>query len=266
MTEEPQANEWQTPPPPELIKKEEPEMSEVATLFNIFIEPGRTFEDLRKKPRFLLATLIIMILATAYGFALYQKVGTENYRSYIVAEVEKNPQVEKLDAAAKNNVIELNLTIREYLRYAAPLIVLIVIAIVGLFYWLGAKAFGGTGNYLHAISVFVYSSLPPAIVGSIASIIVFIFKVPDEIDIAASQRSLIQANPSILIDGKTMPVLATLLASFDLFLIWGWILAAIGLQYTNKISSGSAWAVTIIMALIGIVLRVVGAYFSGNPS
>ena len=64
-----------------------------------------------------------------------------------------------------------------------------------------------------------------------------------------------------------MPVLTTVLATFDLFTIWGWILAAIGLRITNRLSSGSAWAIVLIFALIGS--RVKGYWlpvFSGNPS
>jgi hypothetical protein len=101
----------------------------------------------------------------------------------------------------------------------------------------------------------------------IANYIVLAFKSADDIDFAASQRGVIHASPAMLIDEKAMPVLATLLsASFDLFLIWGWILAAIGLRITNRLSSGSAWAITLIIALIGITLRVVFALLSGNPS
>jgi hypothetical protein len=62
-----------------------------------------------------------------------------------------------------------------------------------------------------------------------------------------------------------MPVLATLIGTFDVFFIWGWILAAIGLRITNRLSSGSAWAVVLILGLIGTLFRVIGAFFSGNP-
>jgi len=67
-------------------------------------------------------------------------------------------------------------------------------------------------------------------------------------------------------DGKANPVIATLLATLDLFMIWGWILAAIGLRITNRLTSGSAWAIVIILAVIGVLFRVVGSIFSGNPS
>jgi len=42
--EEQNSSEWQAPPPPEKIEaNEQAEMSEPATLGNIFFEPGRTF-------------------------------------------------------------------------------------------------------------------------------------------------------------------------------------------------------------------------------
>jgi hypothetical protein len=88
----------------------------------------------------------------------------------------------------------------------------------------------------------------------------------DDIDLALSQRGLINANLGFFVNGHQMPVLATLLSTIDLFAIWGWVLAAIGLRITNRLSKGSAWAVVIIIALIGVAFRVVSAFFSGNPS
>ena len=63
-------------------------------------------------------------------------------------------------------------------------------------------------------------------------------------------------------DGKSAPVLTALVATFDLISIWGWIWAAIGLRIVGKISTGAAWAIVLIVALIGVALRVVGALFS----
>jgi hypothetical protein len=260
--------EWQEPPLPEQIRveAEPPQMTEAATLGNIFIEPGSTFEDLRRKPRFVLALLIVALLTTAYFFALNYKVGEAGTRQFIGEQIDKSPQAGQLTADQRNNAIDLQMTIGNVVRFTMPVFVVIATLIGALLYWLGAKAFGGTGNFLHGLSVWVYSSLPPTVVAMIANFIVLAFKTAEEIDLATSQRGVIHANLGFLIDGKSMPVLATLISVFDLFAIWGWILASIGLQKTNKISSGSAWAVTIIIALIGVTFRVIGALFSGNPS
>lgn len=257
---------WPAPPAPEMMQKEEPQMSELSTLTSIFFEPGRTFEDLRRKPRFVMALAVIIVMVWAFSFAFYYKVGEDGFRRFSAEQLDKNPQAQGMTPEQKSNAVDLNMTIISVFRYALPILIILGVAIGGLIYWLAAKAFGGSGNFWHGVSTWVYSSLPPTVVGMIANLIILLFKSVDEIDIATSQRGVIQANPSMFLDGKSMPVLTTLLSTFDLFTIWGWVLAAIGLRIMNKISSGSAWAITIILALVSIAVRVISAYFSGNPS
>ncbi len=268
MNEE-ENNEWQAPPPPEKIEAEitePPQMSEAATLVNIFIEPGKTFEDLRRKPRFILAGLLMMILAAGYFFALQQKVGEENIRRESVQQLEKTAQYATMTPEQKKQSIDLQMTIQKALSFALPIIILIVFLLGGLFYWLGIKVMGGSARYTQALSVFIYSSFPPAIVSSFANFIILMLKSPDDINFVSAQRGLIRANPTMFFDGKDIPVLATLLSTIDLFAIWGLILAAIGLHKVGKISKGSAWAIVLIITLIGITWRVVQAFFSGVPA
>ena len=260
--------EWQTPPPPPAeVPKEQPERSEVGTLVNIFFEPGRTFEDLRRKPRFIMATIIVALLVTAWNFGLYYKFGEKAVRQVVVEQIDKSGQAGSMGPEQKEGIVDMNMTIGKVVRFAMPVLFVLICLLGALCYWGAAKAFGGTGRFLHGWAVFVYSALPPALISMIANFIVLAFKSVDEINYAASQqRGVIHANPSILIDGKASPVLATLVGTLDLFMIWGWVLAAIGLRITNRISSGSAWAIVIIFALIGVMFRVIGSFFSGNPS
>jgi hypothetical protein len=264
--EEQNSAEWQSPPPPpeRIDAPESAQMSEVGTLGSIFFEPGRTFEDLRRKPRFLMAAVIIALLVTFYTFGLQYKVGESGMRNFVAEQIEK--RAPNLTAEQKASQVDLQMTISKYTRYAVPIFVLIGMFIGGLLYWGGSKAFGGDGRFMHGVSVFTYSSLPPAVVGMIANLIVMVLKSPDDIDLGLSQRSLVNANLGFFVDGHAMPVLSTLLATIDLFAIWGWILAAIGLRITNRLSKGSAWAVVIIIALIGVGFRVISAFFSGNPT
>jgi hypothetical protein len=260
-------DEWEAPPPPvsPAEVKEPPQLSEAATLGTIFFEPGRTFEDLRRKPRFILATIIMCVLTTGFFFAFTQKMGEERYRRFAAEQLEKSPQAGSLTAEQKQQNINLQMTITKVISYILPIFLIIGLAIGGLVYWLAGKAMGGSLNYLHGVSVWLYSSFPVAIVSVLANFIVLFVKSADEIDIAASQRGLISANPSLFIDGKEMPVLATLLSTFDFFQIWGWVLAAIGLQKVAKISSSAAWSIVLILALLNVAWRVVQALLTGNP-
>lgn len=265
--QEQNSSEWQAPPPPEKIEApEKAEMSEAATLGNIFLEPERTFMDLKRKPRFIIAGLIIVILVTGYTFGLRSKVGDEGIRRFITEQIDKSPQAASLSNEQKQNGVDLQMKIGNYTRFAVPVFVMISFLIGGLLYWAGAKAFGGNGTFLQNFSVWIYSGFPPAVVGMIANYIVLALKSADDIDLGLSQRGLVNANLGFFIDGHSMPVLATLLSTIDLFAIWGWVLAAIGLRVTNRLSKGSAWAVVILIVIIGLGFRVLSAFLSGNPS
>ena len=68
--------QWTPPPPPPgappTTKLEGPEMSTPATLSGIFFEPGRTFEALRRRPRFLVVGLILLALTIGVTALVYQ--------------------------------------------------------------------------------------------------------------------------------------------------------------------------------------------------
>lgn len=263
-----QTSEWQDPlPPQQSPQAEPPQMSEAATLGNVFIEPENVFKDLRRKPRFIVAGVIMALLVTVYAFGLKQKVGDEGIRSFITDQISKNPQSDSMTREQKESAVELQMTIGKYTRFAIPLFVFISFFIGGLLYWLGTKAFGGEGGYLQNVSVWVYSGFAPGVVSLLGSFVVLLLKSADDIDLTRSQQGLLQqyTNLSFLV-GKEHPVLATLIATFDIFSIWGWILAAIGLSVVNKMSKASAWTLVLIITVIGLAFRLLGAVFSGNPS
>jgi hypothetical protein len=261
--EEQNSGEWSAPPPPEKLEPQEPaQISEAGTLGTIFFEPGRTFEDLRRRPRFILATLIMILAVTAFNAFFIGKVGFEN----IVRErMESNSRVQQLPADQKEQMIQRQSgPIWKGISYAAPpVVVLIIVFIGGLIYWGASSAFGGSSSYLQNVSVWVYSSFPPILISMLANIIILFFKSVDDIDLTASQGGVIRANPSMFIDAKAQPVLNAILSTFDLFAIWGWILAAIGLRIVCKLSSGAAWAIVLILALVSLTLKVVFAGLFG---
>ncbi len=251
---------------PEAPVSEAPQMSEIATLGNIFLEPENTFKDMVRKPRWLIAGIIISLIVGVYTLGVSMKVGEAGVRSFIEEQVNKGFGADSMSAEQKKGAVDMQMNINKYTQYAVPVFVFISFFIGGFLYWVGSKAFGGTGGFFHNMSVWIYSSLPPAIISMIANFIVLALKSADEIDLGASQRGLLHANPSFFIDGKLHPVIATLLSTLDLFAIWGWILAAIGLSTVNKMSKGASWTLIFIIVLIGLAFRLLGAVFSGNPS
>src|SRR5438034_11719208 len=103
MTEQ-ENPEWQPPPPPENIPEADPpQMSEVASLGNVFIEPGRVFEDMRRKPRFLLAGLITIAVISLFQIAFVEKVGLGEI---VKARIESSKRTQDLSSDQKATIIE----------------------------------------------------------------------------------------------------------------------------------------------------------------
>lgn len=263
--ENPPSEEWQAPPPPidNTPAVETPQMSEVGTLGSIFFEPGATFEDLRRKPRFAMAMVICIVVFMMFSFAFVSKVG---YERIARERLESSSFYQNQPPDAQQKMVEQQGgPIAKYISFAlTPVFLLAMFFIGGLLYWGGANAMGGSMSFLRGVAVYTYSSFPPWVVSMLANLLILFLKSPDDIDaVTGQQQGLIQANPSFFIDAKATPVLAAVLGTFDVFLIWGWILAVIGLRIVGKISTGAAAAIVIILALIfNVGLRVVGALFS----
>jgi hypothetical protein len=250
--------EWQEPPLPEEIRTETepPQMSEIATLGNIFIEPGRTFEDLRRKPRFILAILLTIIGFSAFQILFVEKIGFEKIMR---GQLENNSRMQQLPADQRQQIIEQQTKpSSKYISYATtPIFLIIGFFAFGLLYFLGAKAMGGTIGYLQGVSIWAYSTFAPWIIWEISNILVLFLKNVDEIDLGSGRGGLVNANPTMFLDVKGHPALGALLSTFDLFVIFGWVLAAIGLHKVARLSKGAAWAVVLIVALTWLTIKIV---------
>jgi hypothetical protein len=230
-------------------------MSTPATLGNIFFDPGATFDSLRRKPRFLVAGLILLILSLGMTALLFQRVP---YESIVRAKIESSSRGAQMSDEDKEKAIRMQTgPIVKTLSYLGPVIGVPVVFCLGAgLYLLGVMAMGGSMNFKQALSVWVYSSFPPAILASIVGAVVLLFKSSDALDPAHPERNMAQANLGILAGPGTSPALAAVLTSIDVFAIYGLVLAAMGLSKVGKLSSGSAWTVVVGLWILWLVGRV----------
>jgi hypothetical protein len=241
-----------------------PVMSTGETLTNIFFEPGRVFEALRVRPRFLIAGLIILVAFSTYTFLLYQKVGYENF---VRSAIENSPQGASMPPDQKERVIEMQTgPVFKTINYVSPLLgIAIFIAAGGALYLLGTMVMARSISYKQALSVWTYSSFPQTVISMLLNIVLVFIKSPDDYDpTQAARRGLVRANLSLLVDPTAHPVMATALGSIDLLSFYGLFLAALGLRKVARLSSGSAWTIVLIIWLIGVIFRIAISTFTGT--
>jgi hypothetical protein len=248
------------PPKKADIIEEPPQMSEVGMIGNVFFEPGSVFDDQRRKARFIIGGFLIVLAISVFQIAFVERY---DLRKIVEARIESSSRTADMSNEQKQTIIDQQGgPIAKYITYGAtPIVMIIVFLIGGLIYWLGANAMGGSATFTRGVAVWVYSSLPPTLLFMAGNLLVMFLKDPETVDLVNSQGGLLKANLGFFMDPKSMPVVYALLSSIDLFAIWGWVLAAIGLQRVAKISSGAAWAVVLMLGLVGVAAKVVGAAF-----
>jgi hypothetical protein len=237
-----------TPPPPEV------EMSTPETLANVFFEPGRVFEALRSRPRFLIAGIILLVLTCAVTAVLFQRV---NMSAFVREKMEQSPRNANMTPEQKEAGVKFGTIIA---AVAFPASVPFTIAAGAALYLLGVMAFGGSISYKQSLAVWVYSSFPPAVLTTIVAVLVLFLKAADQID----PEHLLITNPGAFMPADSSKVFTALLSQFDLLRFYGLFLAAIGLRKVAKISSGSAWGIVLCLFAIRAVLSIASAAIFGG--
>ena len=252
--------------PPRPAEPDARAMSTPETLGNIFFEPGRTFEALRARPRFLVAALVAVAAFMAFYVTYIQRVG---YEQMVDAETEvarkADPTVSE-EQLATGAGIQKRAVIKQ-IRLWSPIIGFAVIFAAGAgLYLLGTNLMGGSMSYKQALAVWVYSTLPPLLLATLLNFVLLFIKPPESAAeiVQGTQRGLVHANLGALVDGAAHPLLATALGAIDLLVFYGLFLAALGLRKVGRLKSGSAWTVVLVLWGVRVVALLVIAAATGR--
>lgn len=231
-----------------------PEMSTAETITGVFFEPSRTFEALRARPRFLVVGLILLVLAIVVTMVLYARV---DMGQFIRDRIERSPNAAQVTEQQKDMQVKVGKTFGMVL---IPLSVPIAIAAGAALYLLLVMAFGGSISYKQSLAVWVYSWLPPSILGALIALLVLFLKAPDTI----VPERMVATNPGALFGEESSRVLVAFLSQFDILRFYGLFLAALGLRKVAKISSGQAWGVVLTLWFLGLLIAVGSAALFGR--
>ena len=208
-------------------------ISPVGRIIGVFFSPKATFEDIVRRPGWLLPVIILAFLGLAVAIGLNQKM---NWREFMTQQIEKSPAASTMSAEQKEQRIEAGAKVAPISTYIfgvpAPLILVLVVVLV---MWGAYNVLGGVNvGYKTTLSI-VSHAYVPVILGNLVFLIVLFLKAPGTIDLE---------NP-----------VATNLAAFTL-----WVVALIGIGFaaTNpkKLKGGTSFGIAFGMFAAYVVIRV----------
>ncbi len=237
---------------PAPVAEPQPAISPIGRIIGVFFSPKATFEDIVRKPGWLLPVIILALLGLAVAIGLNQKM---NWREFMSQQIEKSPQASTLSAEQKEQRIEAGAKFAPISAYLfgvpAPLILVLVVALI---MWGAYNVLGGVNvGYETALSI-VSHAYVPVILGNLVFLLVLFLKAPGTIDL----DNPVATNLAAFLPEDSAKWLQVFGKNIDIFALWVVALIAIGFVATNpkKLKGGTSFGIAFGMFAAYLVLRV----------
>lgn len=222
----------------------------------IFFSPKSTFEDIVKRPSWILPVVILTILSIGVSVAINQRV---DWREFMSQQIEKSPQASQMSPEQKQQRIEGGAKISPAFTYAIGVLGPILAAlVVSLVMWGAYSLLGGIStNFSTAFGITSHAFLT-GLVSSPLFILILYLKPFGTIDL----ENPVAANLAPLLPEDAAKWLFALCKSIDLFSIWTLILLAIGFAAVNpkKLKGSKPYTIAFTVWATFVVIRVAWAF------
>ena len=207
---------------------------------NVLFAPEIAFQNVERKPKWLLPLLLITVLSIVSWFAIVQRIGLDTISR---TQLENSPQWEQMTPEAREHAIEMSTsTVMQVIGYV-PVVVgpaLLLLAVSGAFL-LAFALTGAEATFRKLFAVSAHAIFGYTLVSTGLTIAVLLLaRNPQALDV----NNLVHTNLAFLAKGGERPVLAAFLGSLDLLSFYAIYLLSLGNSIVNRRSLGFNLAVT----------------------
>lgn len=233
-----------------------PAIGPFARIIGVFFSPKATFEDIVRKPSWVLPVILLTVLSIGVSFSINQRV---NWREFMAQQIEKSPQSANMSAEQKEQRIEGGAKFSPIVTWVIGLCGPILFTlIVALFMWGAYNLLGGANtDFATSFAITTHAALT-GLVSSPLFILILYLKPPGTVDM----ENPIATNLAVLLPDDSAKWMVALLKSIDIFTFWTLILLAIGFATTNpkKLKGSKAFTIAFSVWAVYVVLRVGSAW------
>lgn len=241
-----------TEPMPASAPVVEPEakISPFGRIIGVLFSPKSTFEDIARKPSWILPVVISTILGIVATVSLNQRM---NWRQYLSEQFEKNPQTAQLSPEQKEKQLDITVKVTTYIVYAAGILGSILFAvIVGGVLMLAYNLLGGARATFSQSLAIASHTLMVGLVSTPIFLLVVFLRDKGSID----PNNPVATNLGAFLPEESAKWLMTLCKSIDIFTIWTLVLIAIGFAAVNPKKLKGAKSYIIAFSIWGALVVV----------
>jgi len=231
-------------------------ISPFGRVIGVLFSPGKTFEDIVRKPNWLLPFTISIVLVVLVCVCLNLRM---NWREYVSQQIEKSPQASQLSAEQKQQRIEGGAKYAPIFTYVFGVGAHVVIILgVGLVMWGAYSLLGGAStNFSTAFGITCHAFLT-GLVSSPLFILILFLKPFGTVDL----ENPLASNLAAFLPDESAKWLVALCKSFDVFLFWTLILLAMGFAAVNpkKLKGSKPYTIAFTVWVVFVVFRIGWAF------
>ena len=234
----------------------QPPINYFGRIVGVLFSPKNTFDDIAKKPSWIVPVVILTLLSIVICIGLNQRM---NWHDFIGQQIEKSSGASQLSAEQKEQRIEAGAKFAPIFTYVfgipGPFVAVLVIALVMMgAYNLLAGASVSYGTSLGIVS----HAFVPSIVSSLLFLLILFLKPPGTFDL----DNPVATNIGAFLPEESAKWLVKLCTSIDLFSLWILILIAIGFAAANpkKLRGGKSYTIAFSVWAVFVILRVGWAF------
>ena len=224
-------------------------MSAFERLIGTLLSPGETFQDINRKPNWLVPILLAIVFSLAGNLIIFkrikpdwEKIAREQVEKSLESQGKTMSDLPEQQREAINNRIKMSSKISPIITIAGPFFLPIVMAILALLFWGVTTIMGEQTTYKKVFSLTAHAfSVVLIIVQTLLGVLVVFLRNPEDIDIT---KGIATTNPGMLMPQGTSPILTSLFTRLDILSIWFLVLMSIGLAAVcRKMKVGKAAAI-----------------------
>ena len=229
-----------------------PNLSQVERVVDTFIEPSKTFQDIKRNRSWWLPFLIVALLGYVFCGAAVQHVGWESLTTNVFKSTPRNAEkLEKATPAEQAQMLAVTKGIMEGFMIGSPVVVLAVNALFALVLWAGfAFVLGGSTNYGEMFAVSMFAGLPNALNSIIAIVTVFISD-PQTYNLNLPSP----ANLGYFLSPDSAAWLLSIGKSLDIFSLWALALAGFGGAIVSRVKPARGIAMVFIVWVLYVLIK-----------
>jgi hypothetical protein len=238
-----------------------PGLSQVERVVDTFVAPTKTFKDILRDSSWWLPYLLGALLGILFAYVILNRVGLATLVDGVVHH--SKTLEDTLANATSGDAARIRGRIETQFKfaYAGPVIGLLSgLLCAGILLATANFVFGGKAKYKQMLAVWFYASLPLVLFYLLVIISIYAGMGGDQFDI----QNAIGTNIGYYLSGSELPRwVVTLLAALDVFAIWTALLLTLGVSIVAGIKRSSAAIVVFGWWFLFVLLKVVGAAFTG---